>query len=282
MDFKDGIGNSLKIEKPPERIVSLVPSHTETLFQLGLGDRIVGITRYCELPTASVKGKTSVGGTKNPDLGKIDELEPDLIITDKEEILPEFNSRLSKKYPVFTTNVISIQGAIGSIRDFSAINSVTCDGKKLISTIERELELTKQWKQGRSTLTTLYLVWWAPHMTVGPGCYIGDLLMTHGLTLAFPDCGKKDNYFIVTTQEIEEEGPEIILLPDEPFAFKDVHKEIILKDWDIRPNKCSDASEKDTIVEVVDGKSFCWYGARMVEGIPYVRKVLEMLSSDKI
>lgn len=107
--FRDQMGREVSVPKGPQRIVSLVPSITEYLFALGLGERVVGITKFCIYPEEWFQSKPRVGGTKNPDMAKIQNLAPDLIIGNKEENRLEDIEALERLAPVWMSDVNSIE-----------------------------------------------------------------------------------------------------------------------------------------------------------------------------
>ena len=116
MQIADDMGFRVELERPPSRIVSLVPSWTETLFALGFNSEVVGVTKFCVEPVAAVASIPKVGGTKNPDIAAIVKLEPELVIANAEENRREDVERLrAADIPVFTTYPRTVPGAVESI-----------------------------------------------------------------------------------------------------------------------------------------------------------------------
>src|SRR6185437_6810940 len=114
--FTDMMGNKVVLNYPPRRIISLVPSQTELLYDLGLDGTVVGITKFCVHPNEWFRNKKRVGGTKTLHLNIIEELQPDLIIANKEENTREQIETLSTAYPVWVSNIQTISDGLDMIR----------------------------------------------------------------------------------------------------------------------------------------------------------------------
>ncbi|WP_342626401.1 helical backbone metal receptor [Belliella baltica] len=110
--YTDQLKRKVTIAESPKRIISLVPSQTELLVDLGLGDRIVGVTKFCVHPEGFKEKKQIIGGTKNFHFDKIDQLEPDLIIGNKEENYQEGIEKLAEKYPVWMSDIFDLSDAM--------------------------------------------------------------------------------------------------------------------------------------------------------------------------
>ena len=119
--MKDGLGTNFELESAPKRIISLVSSLTETLFDLGLEDKIVGITKFCVHPYHLKSTKKIIGGTKKVHYEKIRLLEPDFIIANKEENTEEMVLELRKICPVWVTNIITVEDVLQTISDFGKL-----------------------------------------------------------------------------------------------------------------------------------------------------------------
>lgn len=237
------MNRTIRLEKMPERIVSLVPSQTELLFDLGLGDRVVGITRFCVHPESWHRSKTRVGGTKNVNLQRIHSLNPDLIIGNKEENTPQDIMTLAEKYPVYLSDIYTVPDAIRMISDLGVLVSKSEESRELTGRIEADFASFP-----RSSGTVLYLIWAEPFMAAGNHTFIGDILKRFGLINAI--AGEFTRYQEITEDEIRSLKPDFIFLSSEPFPFKPVHAETLKQ-------------VTKAAIHFVDGELFSWYGSRM-------------------
>lgn len=244
---------------PPKKIVSLVPSLTELLFDLGLGDRLVGRTRFCIHPEESVPDVPIVGGTKNPNLDKIRDLNPDLIIANREENRKEDIEELQEEgINVMVTDVSSVEEALFVIHDIGWTCGVQQQAKGLIQNIQDELAVTKTYPEK----TAAYLIWRDPWMSIGYDTYIHSVMEHYNLQNVFSDSTR---YPKTTLHEISLKKPNVILLSSEPYPFKEKHiKEV---------GKVCTGSD----ILLVNGEWFSWYGSRMLQSFQRLngfRKIL--------
>jgi len=245
---KDQIGRTVRIPKIPQRIVSLVPSQTELLFDLGLDERVVGITKFCVHPESWFRNKTRVGGTKKLRLDTIRELNPDLIIANKEENKQEDIEQLEKDIPVWASNVNDLDSALEMIE---AVGEITdSNSGKLIKEIEAGFSKLKPIHPKKKTL---YLIWKNPYMAAGSDTFISDMLQRCG----FENAITERRYPELTEEQLVELNPELILLSSEPFPFKEKHIEEL---QELLPQ---------AIIKLVDGEMFSWYGSRMRLALSY-------------
>jgi ABC-type Fe3+-hydroxamate transport system substrate-binding protein len=245
----DHTGKFLSIPNRPQRIISLVPSITELLFDLGLNDRVIGITKFCIHPHEWFITKTRAGGTKNVKIETIQRLQPDLIIANKEENVKEQIEFLEKNWPVFTTVVDSVGSALKMIRDIGNITGTEIKANTLIYKITQDLKI-----QNTIGLNTLYLIWKEPYMAAGGDTFISDMMNHAGFRNAIQTLSR---YPILSEKEIRSIKPEIILLSSEPYPFKEKHiQELQI----ICP--CSK-------ILLADGEMFSWYGSRMQYTLSY-------------
>lgn len=253
-DSVDQMGSPVVLETKPKRIISLVPSQTELMFDLGLDEEIVGITKFCVHPPGKRKSRKVVGGTKNFKFDIIDQLEPDLIIGNKEENYKEGILTLKQKYPVFMSDIESLSQA--------------CDMMEAIGTLvdkeERAEEIVRAIKFGFEDLKpkvfkrALYLIWKNPYMSIGKDTFIHEMMHCCGFENVL---GKAVRYPVVTEDEIRDIRPEIILLSSEPFPFKEKHITEIKIDF------------PSSDVALVDGEMFSWYGSRLLHSAAYFKKI---------
>lgn len=262
MTFTDQMGHQITLLQPPQRIVSLVPSQTELLFDLGLGDRVVGITKFCIHPGEQVKYKTVIGGTKNFHFDKIDALQPDLVIGNKEENYKEGIEQLQAKYNVWMSDIYTLEDALQMLQQVG----------RLTGTEARAAELEQRIKQGfeslqpvQPSIKTAYFIWRKPYMAVGSHNIIDHLLGRCGFVNTF---GKLERYPEITIEQLQQANPQLILLSSEPYPFKEKH---IAEFQEL----CPEAS-----IKVVDGEMFSWYGSRLAKAPAYLQQVVEEAKRD--
>ncbi len=247
--FTDQLSRKVKIGFPPKRIISLVPSQTELLYDLGLEEEVVGITKFCIHPHQWFKEKEKVGGTKNFWFDTIDELNPDLIIGNKEENYEEGIAELNKKYPVWMSDVSDVDSALEMIRLVAQITDRTERGKEIITSINDAFEKLPTFKLQR----VLYLIWHEPWMTVGKGTFIDSMISKLGWINAVEEF----RYPVLGEEQIRKLNPDLVLLSSEPYPFKESHLASIRE---FLPNAS---------VHLVDGEPFSWYGSRMIQAPAY-------------
>lgn len=260
MIFTDQIDHQIRLEKKPKRIISLVPSQTELLFDLGLDEEVIGITKFCIHPKKWHQSKNRIGGTKNVNFEKIRTLQPDLIIANKEENQKDQIEELQKIYPVWTSDIRTLED------NFIMINEVG----GLTGKGNRAFEIVQEIKQSFLTIPTnnlidkpvLYLIWKNPYMTVGRDTFIDNMLLKCGLKNVI----KELRYPVITEMEIKERNPNFILLSSEPYPFKE-------KDIDELKKICP-----KSIVILVDGELFSWYGSRLKYSPKYFVDLINKIS----
>lgn len=255
MNFKDQMQRTIRLGHVPERIVSLVPSQTELLYDLGLGDRVVGITKFCIHPEEWFRSKTRVGGTKNVDIAKVMALQPDLIIGNKEENQKEDILALEKLAPVWMSDIYTIDDSLAMIKDLGAILKVEDKAEALQHTIRSEFESLQPLKKAASVL---YLIWKDPYMAVGPNTFVHHILTHH---LGFTNATNQERYPVLELSDFQP-SPEYIFLSSEPYPFKDKH---------IDELQVLYPSAK---IMLVDGEYFSWYGSRLVGAPAYFTQLL--------
>jgi len=208
----DALGRRLRIESPPQRIVSLVPSQTELLADLGLDDQVVGVTRFCVHPPDWRKAKTVVGGTKQIDEETAAALKPDLILANKEENTRAMVDALSAYASVYVTDVHALPDALAMIRTVGRLTGQTLQADALATDIDAAFSDLPSY----SPLRAAYLIWRDPYMTVGGDTFIHDMLQRAGFVNAF---GHQQRYPEVTTDDLAAASLDVLLLASEPFPF---------------------------------------------------------------
>ena len=259
----DASGVDLHLARPPRRIVSLLPSTTETLCALGLGDALVGITAYCVEPRELVRGKTRVGGTKDPDLGRIRSLAPDLVVANIEENVREHVEALRGwSIPVWVTYPRTVADGIRMIRELGEITGTAARAAEIAG--ELEAVLARVTSASGPPVDVFYAIWREPYMTINADTYIHDLLAVCGGRNVFAD--RPDRYPAVTLDEVAARRPAVVLLPDEPYRFRRAH----LKDFE----RDDMPAARDGRIHLVDGKLFSWYGPRTAAALHTVPALL--------
>lgn len=259
MIFKDQLNRVVRLQKYPERIVSLVPSITELLFDLDLSEEIIGVTDYCIKPESKILQKKKIGGTKNFDFITIDELRPDLIIGNKEENYKEGIMRLRKKYPVWISDVNSIEDALNMILEIGKMVNRQDESRRLAEKIKTDLLVNAGCYP---KIKTAYIIWKEPYMAAGGKTFINAMMDTCGFVNIFE---KLERYPCINLEDMKE--ADLILLSTEPFHFK--QKDVV----DIQKILC----EKS--VKLIDGTIFSWYGSRMQYAAAYIKNFRVKLES---
>jgi ABC-type Fe3+-hydroxamate transport system substrate-binding protein len=250
----DTTGRPVLLPKRPERIVSLVPSQTELLVDLGLAERLVGRTRYCIHPREKLSSVTVVGGTKKIDSGKIEALKPDLILAEKEENPLELVNSLATLAPVYVTDVTSISSAISMCKEVGQITGLTTEAEALATQIEITIRDVKGIVSRPERV--LYLIWRKPWMAAGTGTFIHSCLEHIGFQNV-----AAHRYPELDREAIIRLNPDRVFLSSEPFPFKESHAEELRE---ILPKARFD---------FVDGELFSWYGSRMLKMPAYWRSL---------
>ena len=254
MQVHDHLDRAVSYTFPPKRIISLCPAITETLFALGLKEEIVGRTQYCIFPANEVASVPTVGGTKQIQLEKIQELQPDLIICEKEENTKEMVEQLAAHFPVYVAQVECVDDAYRMIRDVGAVVNRLHEANTLEAQIAQAFRALPKY-----TGRVAYMMWRKPYMVVGVPTYIDSVLTTLGFTNPFTQ--REGRYPTVTVDDLQQAQLDYLLLSSEPFPFSEKHvKELAVH----LPN---------TRIVLVDGEMF-WYGPRMRQAAQYFQQFL--------
>ncbi len=211
-EYTDQMGRNVSISEKPKRIVSLVPSQTELLFDLGLGEKIVGITKFCIHPGEQTKLKEKVGGTKTLNLEKIRNLAPDLIIGNLKENEKAQIEQLEKEHPVWMSDVNTLDEALWMIEQIAKITR-TKGSEFANPSILKKSFLPVPNLHGKKFA---YFIWDGPNMVVGENTFIHSMISSTGLQNAFAN---KSRYPSITSDDLAEANPDYILLSTEPYPF---------------------------------------------------------------
>jgi ABC-type Fe3+-hydroxamate transport system substrate-binding protein len=283
--FTDQLGRTITLDHPahrPLRIISLVPSQTELLYTLGQDSfpsppapparpfEVVGITKFCIHPTDWFRTKPRIGGTKDVSPEKIAELQPDLIIANKEENVREQIESLATRYPVWVSDIHDLTSALAMIRSVGMLIDRQQQAQALADQIQKNfaalasvrLSLLGSHNNGQRSPRTAYLIWRTgnplSYMTAGTGTFIDDMLHRCGLTNVI----NQPRYPVTDPAALAAAGCELILLSSEPYPFRDKHREEL------------QALTPHADIRLVDGEMFCWYGSRLLHAPAYFQQLL--------
>ncbi len=257
----DQLGNTIQINFPPRKIISLVPSQTEFLFDIGLYDEIAGITRFCIHPSNKVKMKEVIGGTKKFNIEKIKSLTPDLIIGNKEENYKKGIDELSKHFPVWMSDIYNLDDAFDMMIRVSEIVNRKAEGEKLLSEISLSFE---KFKPLNAVSTVAYFIWRKPYMVAAGNTFIDNMLSVFGVKNVF---SAFERYPEIEPEKLAELKPNFIFLSSEPYRFTEKHIEEF------------NAYSPNSKVVLVDGEMFSWYGSRLRFAPEYFLKLWQKLEA---
>jgi ABC-type Fe3+-hydroxamate transport system substrate-binding protein len=241
----DVLGHLFEFPVPPRRVVSLVPSLTETLFDLGAGDDVAGITDFCIFPADIAKPR--VGGTKNPHIEEIRALAPDLVYVNLEENLERHAQAIEAFAPVFVTEPKTVDDVATLITTLGAIHH----------RVERANELTDALAQERGNVASFTFavpIWKKPWMWCGGDTYVSNLVESIGGRNVLHD---EKRYPSLDLEQVLSRHPDVVFLPDEPYAFTS-----------------GDAAEitGPRIIGPFPGHLFTWHGTRTILGLRFLRE----------
>lgn len=266
--FTDQMGNQHSFGATPKRIVSLVPSQTELLFDMGLEDSIVGITKFCVHPFHLKSTKTIIGGTKQVKIDKIRELKPDIIIANKEENTLEIVESLKDICPVWVTNIITIEDNFQMINDFGQLFNKRTEAQKWLDKTEAALADFRNFIKDKEVKKVAYFIWANPWMVAGGDNFINELLKMNRFENIYDNHPKYEGrYPEIVIQKMRIQGdPDFVFLSSEPFPFKDEHA------FELGRH----THHATTIF--VDGEMFSWYGSRLVKAFDYFKQLHNRLA----
>lgn len=289
---RDSLDRPLELARPAERIVSLVPSDTWSLAQLGVLDRVVGRTRYCVEPADGVAAIADVGGTKNPDVDRILALSPDLVVANQEESGRAAVLRLVQAgVPVYVSFPKRVADGLSHVAKLATLAGVEREAtvRETLADAYRALDEATRRRATTRPVRTFYPIWADPLMTVSADTFVSDALWLAGCENVFADRERRYplaadlgratavppsaarehdvRYPRITLDEVVERAPELVLLPDEPHEFSDTEA-AALRALPIP------AAEHDAIV-AADGKDFSWYGLWAIERLARARAVVD-------
>ncbi len=251
--FHDQLHREIILSSIPKRIISVVPSQTELLFDLGLTKELVGITKFCVHPKDKVSRVVKVGGTKQLDIEKIKSLQPDLIIVNKEENERSQVEELMNVCPVWISDISDLAGAIDMIERVGELVGKSSEAKTLAQKINRQFNDLSIKPSGKSVA---YFIWRKPYMIAGKGTFIDNMLQKCGLRNAF----EAERYPEIDKEALLKANPDVVFLSSEPYPFKPKH---LAEFEELLPN---------AVVKLVDGELFSWYGSRLLHAPAYFKQ----------
>lgn len=261
LTLQDQVGTAHTFATAPQRIISLVPSQTELLFDLGLEKSIIGVTKFCVHPYYAKSVCKVIGGTKKVHYEKIRLLKPDIIIANKEENTKEIVEKLSEICPVWVTDILTIEDNLQMITDFGKIFNKRTEAQKWNDKINNSLHNFKAFVESIPIKKVAYFIWRDPFMVAGSGNFIDEMLKLNH----FENIYTEPRYPEITIENIRKDGdPEIIFLSSEPYPFKDEHAIEI-------------GHHTPATIIFVDGEMFSWYGTRLLKAFEYFKEVHQRL-----
>ncbi len=255
--FKDQLNRPLLLKETPKRIVSLVPSQTELLVDLGLEDNIVGITKFCVHPMHLKKEKQIVGGTKQIHIDRIASLKPDIILCNKEENTKEIVEACEQICNVHISDIFTIEDSLELVNQYGILFNQKEEAIKIVNEIKNKLDDFANFIKEKPGLKTVYFIWKTPWMVAANNTFVNYIL----------ELNKFDNVYKAKNRypEVElinvaaDKSVDVVLLSSEPFPFKNTHKKELQVFY---PN---------ATIALVDGEMFSWYGSRLIKAFAYFK-----------
>lgn len=255
-EYTDQMQSIILLDLVPKRIISLVPSQTEYLYDLGLEEEVVGITKFCIHPASWRKTKTIIGGTKNVSIDKVRALNPDLIIGNKEENTQEDIEQLQSIAPVWMSDINNLDDALKMMLEIGEVLKKKEKANAIVNKLRKQfLEFENQ--QFRNRGSVLYLIWDKPIIGVASTTFIDDILKRAGFSNVLAN---QDRY--PQLEILDELNPNYVFLSSEPYPFQEKHIRIFQQFF---PN---------SKIKLVDGELFSWYGSRLLKSVCYINKII--------
>ncbi len=263
MQYKDQLNRIVNLRATPEKIVSLVPSQTELLFDLGLEKEVVGITKFCVHPADWKKNKVILGGTKKLNIEKIRSISPDLIIANKEENDKEQICELSDEFQVWISDVQNLEDSLEMIDTLGKITGKSNTAVEICRLISENFSRLQANLPVKSQ-TAIYLIWREPFLTIGRDTFIHNMLTKCGFTNLFAD---ELRYPEISADNLKALNPDVIFLSSEPYPFSHEHVSEIT-------SLCPQSD-----IHLVDGEMFSWYGSHLIKSPDYFRSLIQEVNS---
>jgi len=259
--FTDQLGRNVSIHFPPKRIISLVPSQTEFLYDLGLDTEIVGQTLFCIHPKIKHKTKTIIGGTKNLKLDVIAQLKPDLIIGNKEENEQKQIEYLMHHFPVWMSDIYTLEDSFKMMESLGQLTHKPLEAKQIVNQIKLSFSDLQLFNNPNNKVA--YFIWRNPYMVAANHTFINHLLQKLNFSNVFAN--HLERYPQVTSEDLIVANPDFVFLSSEPYPFKEKH---IAELQQLLPK---------AKILLVDGEMFSWYGSRLLHSVSYFGQLLAQL-----
>jgi ABC-type Fe3+-hydroxamate transport system substrate-binding protein len=257
MEFKDQMNQIIRLEAFPKRIISLVPSQTEFLHDIGLTDEVVGITKFCIHPKEWFQTKNRVGGTKNVDFEKVKALKPDLIIGNKEENTKADIEALQEIAPVWMSDIYNLEDALEMMNSIGEMVDKSKETKVIVELIKTSsFDLLADIESTQTKLKVAYLIWKDPYLAAAKTTFIDELLVYLNVENFFADQERYPEWIPDSNN-----APDLLFLSSEPYPFQEKHAIELQK---VFPK---------TRIHLVDGEMFSWYGSRLQWSFDYFKKL---------
>jgi len=254
-NLMDSFGRNISLPTRPQNIISLVPSQSELLYDLGLDEEVRGITKFCVHPSHWKSVKEIIGGTRKINLQKIRRIAPDLILGNKEENVKEQIELLARDYPTWISDVKSLHDAILTIHSIGQLTGKTHRADSIANKIAQKFSsLTRP----EDRVPSAYLIWRRPYMVAGSGTFINNMMTYCGLRNVFEE---KSRYPEITLEQLKSSSCKVVLLSSEPFPFTNKHR----IELESHLNKIR--------IILVDGEMFSWYGSRLLHAADYLHSL---------
>ena len=254
--IQDQLNRTVNFSNTPQRIISLVPSQTELLCDLGLEDSIVGITKFCVHPARLKSSKKIVGGTKQIHIDKIKALQPDIILCNKEENTEAIVAACEQICNVHVSDIFEIEDCLEMIDQYGSIFNKEDESKRLQSQIQNELLSFQEYIKQHAIKRVSYFIWKDPWMVAAKNTFVDYMLRINKFENIF---GELERYPEVNLNQLKSLNPELILLSSEPFPFKVLH---VQEFQNVFPY---------AKIIIVDGEMFSWYGSRLKKAFNYFK-----------
>ena len=257
----DQLGREINLKNTPKRIVCLVPSLTELLVDLGLSDRLVGVTKFCVHPENLRTEKTIVGGTKSIHADRIAALKPDFILCNKEENTPEIVETCTQIAPVYVSDINDFDSFYDFVNDLGTLLNCKPQAEALIKAVENRLEQFRAKMVSEPVRSVLYLIWKDPLIAPGRATFINVLLEVCGFSNSITE--ENSRYPEVDSELLKK--ADYVLLSSEPFPFSEKH----IAEFE---------TQTEAKILCVDGEYFSWYGSRLLTAFDYFENLVVQMN----
>lgn len=257
--IKDQLSRIIHLKETPKRIVSLVPSQTELICDLGLEDLLVGITKFCVHPHHLKTKVVVVGGTKQLHIDKIKALQPDIILCNKEENTKDIVETCETICHVHVSDIFTIDDSLELIHQYGTIFNKPKEATVIINRIQEALKDFNAFIKNKPILKTVYFIWKTPWMVAANNTFINYLLKLNKFENVFENESRYPE--IALSESTVDKDVDVVLLSSEPYPFKEKHKKEIKAFY---PN---------AEVILADGEMFSWHGSRLIKAFKYFKNL---------